>query len=341
MTDGRSVARQAGLLVVVFVATFVLLVGGRALLGRASTDGAARSARPAGLRRARRHPPGRPAPPPVPSVGPTGSADETFVLTGAGDIADCTLRRRREDDRDLVCGDPGTVFTAGDNAYEDGSTGEFRRLLRPDLGRVLGSDEPAAGNHDWETPDAAGLPRLLRRGGRAAGRHAGTRTTSGRGTSSSSTRTATSVGGCERHSPQGRWLAARSRRQHRPLHARDLASPAVQLRDPRQRRGGGPVLGAALRRRRRPRHQRPRPRLRAVRAPGPDAKVDRPDGIREFVVGTGGAALRPFAVGAANSQLRLATSHGIIRFDLRKDSYDWTFMPTTGSVTDSGRAPCH
>ena len=73
----------------------------------------------------------------------------------------------------------------------------------------------------------------------------------------------------------------------------------------------------------------------------PDAKIDQAHGIREFVVGTGGAALRPFAAGAANSQLRLATSHGIIRFDLRKDSYDWTFMPTTGSVTDSGRAPCH
>lgn len=73
----------------------------------------------------------------------------------------------------------------------------------------------------------------------------------------------------------------------------------------------------------------------------PDASIDQAHGIREFVVGTGGAALTPFAVGATNSQLRLATSHGIIRFDLRKDSYDWTFMPTTGSVTDSGRAPCH
>ena len=56
----------------------------------------------------------------------------------------------------------------------------------------------------------------------------------------------------------------------------------------------------------------------------PDATIDQARGIREFVVGTGGAALRPFAAGAANSQLRLATSHGIIRFDLRKDSYDWT-----------------
>ena len=42
----------------------------------------------------------------------------------------------------------------------------------------------------------------------------------------------------------------------------------------------------------------------------PNAHEDRARGIREFVVGTGGAALRTFPTTRANSELRDATSHG-------------------------------
>ena len=118
------------------------------------------------------------------------------------------------------------------------------------------------------------------------------------------------LGGVARHRPrlrlrQGRRLRAelaagqvagqRPRRQHGPLHAGDLAPPPVQLRRARQRPGGRPVLGPALRGRRRAGGQRPRPRLRAVRAPGPGRRREqRPGGLREIVVGTGGAVLRGF-----------------------------------------------
>ena len=73
----------------------------------------------------------------------------------------------------------------------------------------------------------------------------------------------------------------------------------------------------------------------------PGGHEDRARGIREFVVGTGGAALRPFVITRANSELRVSMTHGVIELALHEASYQWTFLPTTGDVTDSGTAPCH
>ena len=73
----------------------------------------------------------------------------------------------------------------------------------------------------------------------------------------------------------------------------------------------------------------------------PNAHEDRVRGIREFVVGTGGAALRTFPTTAANSELRAAVAHGVIRLVLHPSSYEWSFIPTTGDVTDAGSGPCH
>ena len=100
------------------------------------------------------------------------------------------------------------------------------------------------------------------------------------------------------------------------LHARDLAPPAVQLRRSRQRSVGGAVLDGALRRRRRRRRQRPRPRLRAVRCRRtPTVAPDAARGLREFVVGTGGAALRAFP--NAGRQQRAARQHRPRRHPVR------------------------
>jgi hypothetical protein len=73
----------------------------------------------------------------------------------------------------------------------------------------------------------------------------------------------------------------------------------------------------------------------------PNGHEDRARGIREFVVGTGGAALRTFPTTRANSELRVATTHGVIELVLHPTSYQWTFLPTTGDLNDTGTAPCH
>lgn len=70
-------------------------------------------------------------------------------------------------------------------------------------------------------------------------------------------------------------------------------------------------------------------------------KFDAVRGIRQFVVGTGGAPLRAFANPLATSQKRNATSHGVLKLVLRASSYDWEFIPIKGdSFTDSGSNNC-
>ena len=50
----------------------------------------------------------------------------------------------------LVDGNEGIVFTLGDNAYDDGSTAEFRDCYDPTWGRVKDRTElPVPGNHDY------------------------------------------------------------------------------------------------------------------------------------------------------------------------------------------------
>jgi Calcineurin-like phosphoesterase len=63
------------------------------------------------------------------------------------------------------------------------------------------------------------------------------------------------------------------------------------------------------------------------------------DGMREFVVGTGGARLYPTWNPFHSSRKRLAR-HGVLKLELDDDSYSWQFIDTSGRVRDSGQAHC-
>jgi hypothetical protein len=66
------------------------------------------------------------------------------------------------------------------------------------------------------------------------------------------------------------------------------------------------------------------------------------NGIREFVVGTGGASHYTFSTPIANSEVRDNTSFGVLKMTLHSASYDWKFVPVAGaSFTDSGTTNCH
>lgn len=73
----------------------------------------------------------------------------------------------------------------------------------------------------------------------------------------------------------------------------------------------------------------------------PSGVKDVQRGIREFIVGTGGANHTSIAAVAANSEIRNADSFGGLKLTLHANSYDWQFLPATGSFTDSGSAQCH
>jgi acid phosphatase type 7 len=78
-------------------------------------------------------------------------------------------------------------------------------------------------------------------------------------------------------------------------------------------------------------------RFRPERADG----VADPNGVREFVVGTGGENLDPFRTIRAGSVVRDNADFGVLKMKLEKSSYTWQFISTNGGVVkDSGSALC-
>jgi hypothetical protein len=65
-------------------------------------------------------------------------------------------------------------------------------------------------------------------------------------------------------------------------------------------------------------------------------------GVREFVVGTGGAVLRGWGTVKPNSEVRFDGVHGVIVFKLYPGRYEWQFAPVEdAALTDSGSGVCH
>jgi hypothetical protein len=64
------------------------------------------------------------------------------------------------------------------------------------------------------------------------------------------------------------------------------------------------------------------------------------DGIREFVVGTGGRNL----VGLPNVQPtseKRVKAFGVLKLSLQDGAYSWEFVDETSTVRDSGSASCN
>ena len=71
-------------------------------------------------------------------------------------------------------------------------------------------------------------------------------------------------------------------------------------------------------------------------------KADPEHGIREFIVGTGGASFRPVLLPRPNSEARAMFVWGVLKLTLHPTSYDWAFIPVEGQTfTDSGSGDCH
>ena len=336
MSDRGSVARQAGLLVAVFVATFALLLGGRTLLGRAAVSRGDGVPSPLGSVQAGVGSPASAAPAtPIP-----GASGAPIVLLGAGDIGDCSLPGAAKTS-DLLVGLPGLIFTAGDNAYEDGTTANYADCYAPTWGRVLDRTIlPAAGNHDWNTTDAAGYVGYF--GAKAAPQGVTWYSTDlGSWHVIVLDSNCAYIGGCDDASPEGLWLKKDLRASsahctlaiwHHPrfssgLHGDDLE--VTPFWDQLQAAGAELVING---------HDHDYERFAPQTSAG---VVERPGGLREIVVGTGGGELRTFHVQAANSEFREAGVYGVIRLTLHPANYDWEFLPVDSAIADSGSTPCH
>jgi hypothetical protein len=285
-------------------------------------------------------------PSPTPTTGPsptptaTSSPTPPFaaaVFVGAGDIADCS-RPQDEATAQLLDNIPGTVFTVGDNAYPIGSAANFTNCYEPTWGRHKARTRPAVGDNEYDTPGAAGHFNYF---GAAAG-------DPDKGYYSYDlgawhiivlNSNCSQVGGCEPDSPQGQWLqadlAANPSSCILAIHHEPLFSSSggdSDLRDfwvPLYEAGADIVLSGH-------RHNYER-----FAQQNPDGVADPGRGIRQFVVGTGGASLSSFGSTAPNSQVRNNNTHGVLKLTLHPTSYDWQFIPIAGQTfTDSGSTSC-
>ena len=69
--------------------------------------------------------------------------------------------------------------------------------------------------------------------------------------------------------------------------------------------------------------------------------ADPVNGIRQFIVGTGGAGMTPMPIPKPNSEVRQALNYGVLKLTLASNHYDWEFLPAVeGVVVDSGSATC-
>ena len=349
-----SAARDVALGAIAFVAVLLLLLGATRLMerdaapGPTATDGAAAGPSPTAPSPsiATAAPSDSPAASASPdsSDGATPTASDSGpgdpVLVGAGDIASCSSDGD-EATAKLLDGIAGTVFTAGDNAYESGKPDQFRECYDPTWGRHRDRTRPAPGNHDWETADLAGYLGYF---GPAA-----------QGPDGSSwysydlgawhvivlDSACNKVGGCGPDSAQGRWLA-------KDLAANDSLCTMAIFHHPRFSSGEHGDI-ASVDAFWRPMyaanldvvvngHDHDYERF----APqDPDGRPDEARGIRQFVVGTGGGYLRTFTRVAPNSEARLAGGHGVLKFTLHEGSYDAEFIAAGNDFRDVGTNDCH
>src|SRR5215469_4715532 len=91
---------------------------------------------------------------------------DAYVLVGAGDIAGCTDLSGAKATAKLIQSIPGTVFAAGDLAYQNGTYEEFENCYNPTWGPFKARTRPAPGNHEYNGSSANGYFRYW---GRQAG----------------------------------------------------------------------------------------------------------------------------------------------------------------------------
>ena len=279
------------------------------------------------------------------SEGQRGTAEVTVtarppgrgeVLVGAGDIADCGSSGA-EATAALLDAIPGTVFTAGDNAYSSGTASEYANCYDPTWGRHKARTRPAPGNHEYNTSDAAPYYAYF-------GANAGP---SGRGyysydlgdwhLISLNSNIDMSAG-----SAQELWLRA-------DLAATTKTCVLAYWHHPRFSSGSHGSSTESQ-----PLWQALYDYNADVVVVGHDHNYQRfapqtpsgaPDpvrGMREFVAGTGGRSHYSFSTPIANTEAYNTDTWGVLKLTLDAASYSWEFIPITGGTyRDSGTGACH
>lgn len=245
----------------------------------------------------------------------------------------------------VVAAHPDAVLALGDNQYEDATLSGFEQSYDPTWGRFKDITYPVPGNHEYQTPGAAGYFAYF---GALARNTTGGYYSFNLGAwhfiALNSECTQPGVGGCGVGSPQEQWLLsdlAANRSSctlafwHEPrfTSGRNLNHPALQaFWDDLYTYGTAIVLNG---------HDHIYERF----APqNPQQQADA-RGIREFIVGGGGNNHQPsYGTIQPNSLVRDNTTYGVMKLTLRSGSYDWQYLPAqhagNGTFTNKGSGTC-
>ena len=272
---------------------------------------------------------------------PTRTATPTPVIfSGAGDIAICG--QEGDDLTAKILNDiPGIIFTTGDNNNESGTLWEFEKCFGPSWGQFKDRIRPSAGNHEYLVPDAADYFTYF---GAAAGDIYKGYYSYDYGNWHIIVLNSNCgwVGGCGPSSPQITWL-------REDLASHNSLCSLAYWHDPRWSSGlGGSSFwldafwktlyeyGVEL----------------VISSDDHDyerfapqdteGNLDTETGIRQFVIGTGGAGQRPFHKILENSEVQNSGTFGVLKFELYEDRYEWEFLAVEGdSFEEKGQDFCH
>ncbi len=262
------------------------------------------------------------------------SPEQVAYVTAVADVASCASQGD-ESTSAIVDTLPGTILIAGDIAYDSGTAKEFADCYQPSWGRHRQRTRPAPGNHEYETAAAAPYYEYFGNNAGPAGRgyysfNAGTWHVI-----SLNSNIAMSAG-----SPQEVWrrqdLAASPAKctlayWHHPLFSSGFHGnnqSVAPLWRALEEAGAEIVLAG---------HDHHYERFEPQTVDG----LANARGIRQFVVGNGGASLFPALFFRPNSATRFDTGYGVLRLTLGEERYEWKFVPAVpGTFSDAGSGTC-
>jgi hypothetical protein len=239
----------------------------------------------------------------------------------------------------LAANPRAAVLVLGDSSYPRATEAEFAACYGPTWGRFKDRTYPAPGNHEYQTPGARGYFNYF---GAAAGRGYYSVELGSWHLVSLDSNLAPAA-----HAAQLAWLNDDLARHpgrctlaywHHPLYSSGGHGNVARMKDVWEAlyRAGAEVVLAG--------HDHDYERFAPQDA---DGRLDAARGIRQFVVGTGGAYLTPFLRIRPNSEVRDNSRTGVLKLLLKDGGYEWEFLEAArdgfpnGAPPDRGTGECH